>query len=103
MTDEESPEPPEPRRRELAGLFRQVLESQRGPDEELNSLLDSTIKLGVLSDLIAHALRLPPAVKQRLLAQSNVDKRVETLRKALHRMLSEIQSKRPFPPPFSLN
>ena len=103
LKDEEPHQPLEPRRGELTGLFRKILESQRGTDEDLNSLLDSAVELGILSDLIAHALRLPPAVKQRLLAQTNVDKRVEILRKALRKMVSEIQTKRPFPPPFSLN
>jgi Lon protease-like protein len=103
LQDEDPHQPIEPGRGELAAMFRQVLESQRGPDEDLNSLLDSAVELGVLTDLIAHALRLPPAVKQRLLAQTNVDKRVEILRKALRKLVSGIQTKRPFPPPFSIN
>ena len=56
MEDEESDEPAEPRRGELIALFRQVFESQHGPDDDLTALLDSAAPLGVLSDLIAHAL-----------------------------------------------
>jgi Lon protease-like protein len=103
LEDEESDEPAEPRRGELIALFRQVFESQHAPDDDLTALLDSAVQLGVLSDLIAHALQLSPALKQRLLAQPNVHKRVETLRKSLRRMVSEIQASRVFPPPFSLN
>jgi hypothetical protein len=56
-----------------------------------------------LSDLIAHALDLPSPVKQALLAETRVDRRVETLQTILQTTLSHQEPSRKFPPPFSLN
>jgi Lon protease-like protein len=92
----------------ITGLFRQVLERQGAIDPDIIALLESQIPLGTLTDLITHALGLPPAVKQQLLAETRVDQRSEFL---VH-LLRQIAPRRSkpllagaggFPPPFSAN
>src|SRR4051812_6084836 len=56
LEDDNTELPPEPRRSELAGLFRRVAERHGTLDPELRSLLDTALPLGTLTDLIAHAL-----------------------------------------------
>jgi hypothetical protein len=60
-----------------------------------------------LSDVIAHALGLPPAIKQELLSETKVDRRVETLlvllQKIINTLIAEGMASRSFPPPFSHN
>jgi len=92
-----------PARSELIGLFRDLSEKRQCLDDNFRELLDSAVPLGVLSDIIAHALRLPPQVKQALLAEPHVGHRVETLCMILHHILDQDGSKGAFPPPFSLN
>jgi uncharacterized protein len=65
--------------------------------------LQSSVRLGVLSDIIAHALGLPPLTKQELLAEPKVERRVETLRRILRHIVHNDESASVFPPPFSAN
>ena len=92
-----------PARTELVGLFRQLFKSQRKLDPDLDELLNKPVPLGLLADIITHALDLPPALKQSLLAESSVDRRVDTLRSVLRQVTSGEGQHRPFPPPFSAN
>jgi uncharacterized protein len=107
LDDKESDQPQEPRRQQLVDLFRMVFEKRYRLDDDLAKRVNSTISLGVLSDIIAHALRLPPGIKQELLSETRVDRRVETLLVLLQTIIDstipEDQSSRSFPPPFSLN
>jgi Lon protease-like protein len=103
LEDQESRHPLERERGELIRLFRSVIEKRQRVDENLGALLDSPIPLGVLSDIIAHALRLPPTVKQTLLSETHVDRRVETLRLILYQIKGHAESERALQPPFSLN
>jgi Lon protease-like protein len=127
LEDVNSSQPPEPRRGELIGLFRQDFEKQQRLNDdlqalsdsdvphgplarsvrrtwrELRALLNSAVPLGLLSDIIAHALGLPSDLKQDLLAEPNVDRRVAILRTILRQVAGEDQSTRTFPPPFSVN
>lgn len=103
LDDQESDQPPEPRREQLLKLFRTVFEKSHRLDADVVKRLNSAISLGVLSDIIAHALGLPPAIKQKLLSETKVDRRVETLLVMLQSIIAERTPSRSFPPPFSLN
>ncbi|MGO9469178.1 MAG: LON peptidase substrate-binding domain-containing protein [Isosphaeraceae bacterium] len=104
LHDQKSDRPPEPRRRKLVERFRAVIQKDHQLSNELDDLLKSVVPLGILSDVIAHALYLPAATKQRLLAETQIDRRIEMLQTIL-RDLDEGQSSpmRSFPPPFGLN
>ncbi len=107
LEDEESDQPPEPRRQRLLDLFRKVFEIRHPLDDDLAKRLNSAISLGVLSDIVAHALGLPPSIKQELLSETKVDRRVGNLLTLLQTIVDSIAQKenvpRTFPPPFSLN
>jgi uncharacterized protein len=103
MEDEEADESFGPSRVELLELFRQVFESRHPLDQDLGSLLKSAVPLGVLTDIIAHALGLPPATKQRLLAESKVERRLNLLRSWLRTMVDQGETAPIFPPNFSAN
>ena len=90
-------------RRELVDLFRRVFESRRRLDEDLEALLKSAVPVGVLSDIITHALGLPTATKQELLAEPKVDRRVSTLRLLLREIVDHGEAARIYPPDFSAN
>ena len=102
-----NPEHPEPGRRDrLIRLFRDGHADGRKLDPDLRKLLDSdTISLGALTDIIAHTLEIPPHLKQKLLSESSVDRRVTILMQALGADEGSVRSVsgRSFPPPFSQN
>ncbi len=107
LDDQESDQPLEPRRQQLLDLFRKVFEIRHDLDDHVARRLNSAISLGVLTDMIAQLLGLPPGVKQELLSETNVDRRVETLlvllRTIIERIIPGEKASRSFPPPFSLN
>lgn len=103
LQDQPAALPEGPARAELIGLFRQLFESRRKLDPDLAELLNKPVPLGLLADIITHALDLPPALKQRLLAESSVDRRVDTIRAVLRQVTPGEGQHRPFPPPFSVN
>jgi uncharacterized protein len=107
LDDQESDQPLEPRRQQLLDLFRNVFEKRNRRDNDLAKRLNPAIPLGVLSDIIAHALGLPPGIKQELLSETRVDRRVETLRGLLQTIIDAISAEETlshsFPPPFSVN
>ncbi len=103
LEDVAASQPEERTRGELIGLFRQLMKSHQELDPDLDELLKKEVPLGVLSDIIAHTLSLPPALKQRLLAETSVDRRVDTIRAALQQVAATGGLARPFPPPFSIN
>jgi uncharacterized protein len=90
-------------RSELVGLFRQAIKTHRELDSEMAELIERPVPLGVLTDLIAHALALSPALKQRLLGESSVDRRAEIISAVLREVAHREPSSRFFPPPFSMN
>jgi Lon protease-like protein len=89
-------------RAELVRLFRAAVR----PDAEMDTLLRRDLALGALCDLIAHALALPPALKQGLLAEPKVEHRARTLCALLAQVVpsdgASTPGRRP-EPPFSLN
>jgi uncharacterized protein len=90
-------------RHELVELFRQASERRHLLDEVLETLLKSAVPLGVLSDIITHALGLPAGAKQALLAEPKVERRLNTLRKILRQILDMNEGTSAFPPHFSAN
>lgn len=95
------------RRSELIGLFRDALERQKRLDPDLASILETSLSLGVLTDLVAHALGLPADSRQFLLAEPRVVHRADALLNILRQLLGggpdPTRKPRPYPPPFSLN
>ena len=103
LEDQEPSTEVETRREELINLFLQVFEQTHRLDPDLARMLNSGLTLGVLSDLIAHALDLPSSLKQSLLDEIRVDHRVTILRTILQEFVPSPEPSRRFPPPFSLN
>jgi Lon protease-like protein len=94
-------------RSELTTLFRRAFEKHQPVDSDLNALLEKKLPLGVLTDIVAHALGLPAEVKQLLLAEPRVDCRAHSLLEILRQILARnpegASASKPFPPPFSMN
>jgi Lon protease-like protein len=93
-------------KRELVRLFRSYLGRLGGVDPDLDTVLESELGLGVLADILAHALHLPPELKQTLLAERQVEIRVDTLESWLREACGQLDAATPsslFPPPFSSN
>ena len=103
LSDVPPTQPEEPARTELIGLFKQVFERHQKLDHDFAELLERGVSLGVLTDIISHALALPSSLKQCLLAETSVDQRVESIRLLLRKVATADEHRRLFPPPFSPN
>jgi hypothetical protein len=103
LEDRAPVQPESPLREELVLLFRRVFQSGKPLDPDFAELLEKPVPLGVLTDIIAHSLSLPPAVKQRLLGEVSIDRRVDSLRVILRQATPDQDNERPFPPQFSNN
>ena len=107
LEDENMELPQEHLIQEITRLVRQILEQQETLDPDMSTLLESMMPLGTLTDLIAYALGLPPAIKQQLLVETRVDRRgeflVQLLREVVGRESSPHDASRVFPPSFSDN
>ncbi len=91
---------------ELAERFRALLVKQNRLDSDFDLLLKSQVPLGVLSDIIGHALPLGPALKQTLLQVLDPNVRAQQLIERLREMSGESPGHAPgthWPPPFSVN
>jgi uncharacterized protein len=97
----------EPRRSELVQLFQTVSQRQEKLDPDLASLLESRLALGALTDIVAHALGLPAAVKQAFLTDCHIDRRADGLIEILRHVAAQLppvnREERGFPPAFSEN
>ena len=94
--------------RELVELARRLLPDSEALHEQLDELLASQVSLGMLTDVFAFTLGFSPAVKQRLLAEWNVDRRAAMLTEKLTALARRLETKHSdesaaFPPRFSLN
>jgi Lon protease-like protein len=93
--------------RRLVELARELLPDKAAGQEQLDDLLASQVSLGMLSDIFAYTLGFPFEVKQRLLAEWNVDRRTHLLCEQLERLVRGApapDSDEPtYPPRFSLN
>jgi Lon protease-like protein len=95
----------------LAQSFQRALPAPKNKEATkgtVRELLSQEIPLGVLTDLAAFALELPATLKQRLLAECDVDRRARWLLDALREERpSRAEVRRAvlggFPPPFSIN
>jgi uncharacterized protein len=98
-------EPDESSRVELIRAFRGL--HQGGLDPDLDSLFDSDLPLGVLTDIMAQALGLPSTVKQGFLSEPRVLCRavqlLGLLREMKQRPRRSDDEPTAFPPPFSVN
>jgi Lon protease-like protein len=108
LEDEAPEEPVRPLRRELIGLFRAVTEREGALDPDMAKLLQAKLALGILTDIIAHALGLPAALKQTLLEDCCVARRARALVAILRQLVDQAPPgpaapDRSFPPPFSNN
>jgi Lon protease-like protein len=89
----------------LLAAFRQHLPCACQLPEQLEDMLSSDVSLGLLTDLAAYSLPLETSVKQLLLAEHRVSKRVEILLAQIEDLASAAATthKPAFPPVFSEN
>jgi Lon protease-like protein len=107
--EDDAPSPDDDRLRlELLASFRDVAARLKPGVPELQNLLESTLSLSLLTDLLAHAMGLPWKTGQALLAETSPVRRAEALVDLLRQSLAAEDQPlprpaRPFPPPFSAN
>jgi Lon protease-like protein len=93
-------------RRDLGRRMTGWLAAQGSAQEQLQKLLESSLPLGALCDIFAFALPIAVEVKQRLLEEADVGRRVSLLIDHLDANAPPAPSKstdRRFPPEFSPN
>jgi hypothetical protein len=99
-------------RRQLGDVLHQWFAAQIEAQEQLRKLLKSPLPLGTLSDLFSFALPLEAGIKQELLEEVHVGRRVKRLLQQLEEQQSAPSSEssessessgRSFPPGFSIN
>jgi ATP-dependent Lon protease len=86
----------------LLDLFKQSLPKLAETTEQLDQLLGKHIPLGMLADIMAYTLDLGLARKEQLLAETNVDRRVQILFDYLSKLVAGDEHAN-FPPAFSDN
>jgi Lon protease-like protein len=84
--------------RRLLEAFKQVLPSMPEANEQLDELLGSQVPLGMLTDIVAYTLDIDLEFKERLLAETSVDRRAELLLDHMSHLRKAV-----FPPEFSMN
>jgi uncharacterized protein len=89
----------------LMDVFRGQDSCECEMSEQLQSMLSTQLPLGLLTDLAAYALPLPPEVKLQLLGECSVRRRVETLLGEAQKLAVKRIKKSTlvFPPSFSDN
>lgn len=93
----------------LQTLFQHFVPQGSAAQESFQQLMGKQLPLGVLTDTIAYALQLPLAIKQQLLAETNVDIRCRLLSRCLEQKIhgqitaSDDAPSNDFPPRFSAN
>lgn len=95
---------------EVSARFLQILDEagiEPSNQRDLRMLVEKSRNAGMLTDLIAQSLGLPPVVRQAFLNETRVPNRVEQLLQVL-RMLqknrkADSSEERDFPPRFSQN
>ena len=106
IVEDVPPDEPDPRSgAELIAGFRKL--HPGGLDPDLDSLFETDLPLGILTDIIAQAAGLPSSVKQAFLAESRVARRAVELREHRRILTDRLEEPddeaTPFPPPFSHN
>jgi ATP-dependent Lon protease len=82
----------------LLEAFKRVLPKIPEAQEQMDQLLGGQIPLGMLTDIIAYTLEIDLQFKERMLAETCVDRRAQQLLEFLGRV-----RRLTFPPEFSLN
>jgi Lon protease-like protein len=93
-------------RRKLARLVPRWLPAQAAVREQLRGMVRSELSLGAFGDILTFALPLDPALKQELLEELNVGRRIRRLLAFLETndpAEAEQPAQRQFPPEFSAN
>lgn len=107
LLEDEPSDDEDARRESLTSLFRAMAECQGALDPDLDSLLRADAPLGVLTDIVAHALGLSPQLKQSLLAETRIEARADGLIAMLREFstanLITPASHHRYPPPICLN
>jgi len=88
-------------RRDLAAAVLPRFADDSPARRQLQELFDGDMPLGRVCDVLSYALPLPPAAKQTLLAEPQVELRAAAIAETL--LASAARADRPFPPPFSTN
>ncbi len=93
--------------RRLVEAFQRSLPNMPEAREQLDQLLAGDVCLGTLTDILAYTLNLDLPIKQRLLAEQNVDRRAALLLEQLEQLGSSPAMAaghgKIFPPGFSSN
>jgi uncharacterized protein len=102
--DAAADERPELQRR-LLEAFKRVLPQIPEAAEQLDELLGKQVPLGMLTDIVAYTLDIDLEFKERLLAETSVDRRAELLLEHMSRLRKAVFRVRSadFPPEFSMN
>jgi Lon protease-like protein len=101
LNDIEPEDEPSLWRDRLIHTFRDVI-GRRGPiDQELERLIQSSVCLGILTDILTHTLSLEGALKQAFLSEPDTERRAAGLIEVLQQL--DPKPPRPFPPRFSVN
>lgn len=94
--------------RRLVELARKLMPDSTALHEQLDEVLASQASLGMLTDIFAFTLGFSVSIKQRLLAEWNVDRRAAELAERLAALSERIEptasaDESAFPPRFSVN
>ena len=94
--------------RQVVELARKLLPDADALREQLDEMLAGQVALGMLTDIFSYTLGFPLSLKQRLLAEWNVDRRARMLIEKLSRLAGQLEplpatGSDEFPPRFSLN
>lgn len=89
--------------RRLVKVFWQEMPGLEQVHEKLDQVLAREVPLGILTDILAFALKLKFEVKQELLAETDVQRRAELLLEAVKSGAAAAAVWPNFPPDFSLN
>jgi len=90
----------------LMGVFRGSLNHCPEAAQQLDVLLGPDIPLGMLTDVVASSLRLSQQAKMKLLAETNVDRRLAMILRLVEgesHELRPVSCSGKYPPEFSLN
>jgi len=105
-------------RRSLMNVFRSVIPQDAAQSKTFNDLMSQQLPLGILTDIIGYAANISTMLKQKLLAEVNVQTRFELLMQELGSSATDetggdersndesspsAPEPREFPPPFSMN
>lgn len=73
----------------LAEMFQQFVPDGLAAQQCLDDLVSKQLPLGIMTDIITHAITLPLPIKLQLLAEGNVDIRCRILTRCLEQKLKE--------------